>query len=121
MRLRAVMMAVRVGLSPTLRRVSRAPGSAAAATSQNAALEMSPGTVKSQACGTWPPISEIESPAWMVLTRNEASMRSVWSRVVAGWMTVVVPLANMPARSTALFTCALATGISYVIGLSVAG
>ena len=39
-------------------------------------------------------------------------MRSVWSRVSAGWMTVVLPSANMPASRTALFTWALATGMS---------
>ena len=51
MRLSTLRMAVRVGLSPTSLRSRREPGMAAAATSQKAALEMSPGTVKSQALG----------------------------------------------------------------------
>ena len=111
-RLRTLRIAVRVGLRPTSLISKREPGRAAAATSQKAALEMSPGTVKSQACGVWPPSSEIALPSWRVWMPNEASMRSVWSRVSAGWMTVVVPSAKSPASSTALFTWALATGMS---------
>ena len=49
MRRRAEMRAVRVGFSPTLRRVSFAPGKPAARTIQNAAEEKSPGTSNSVA------------------------------------------------------------------------
>ena len=38
------------------------------------------------------------------------SMRSVWSRVGTGSITLVIPAVLSPASSTALFTCALATG-----------
>ena len=41
-----------------------------------------------------------------------ASMRSVWSRVASASITVVTPGALRPARSTADFTCAEATGVS---------
>ena len=47
MRTRMSMMPERVGFNPTFWTVRRAPGCTEAATSQNAALEMSPGTVKS--------------------------------------------------------------------------
>ena len=47
-------------------------------------------------------------------------MRSVWSRLCVGSVTLVLPLANMPASSTALFTCALATGLSVMDRLQVA-
>jgi hypothetical protein len=86
--------------------------SAAAATSQKAAEEISPGTVKSQDSGIWPPGMVILLPSVRMETRKLVSMRSVWSLVVDGWITVVIPSANMPARSTALFTWAEATGIS---------
>ena len=39
-------------------------------------------------------------------------MRSVWSRLGCGSVTVVGSAAASPARSTHDFTCALATGIS---------
>ena len=45
-------------------------------------------------------------------------MRSVWSRLGLGSPTVVSPSACSPASRTAVFTCALATGSSYVIPCS---
>lgn len=44
------------------------------------------------------------------LRTEEASMRSVWSRVGTGSITVVAPGVFNPASSTADFTCADATG-----------
>ena len=49
------MMPLRVGFRPTSFTSSREPGCAADATSQKAALEISPGTVKSIDSGTCPP------------------------------------------------------------------
>ena len=43
-------------------------------------------------------------------------MRSVWSRVATGSITLVMPGVLRPASSTALLTCALATGRRYSIG-----
>ena len=45
-------------------------------------------------------------------------MRSVWSRVSAGWTAVVTPSQNMPASSTALFTWALGTSGAKSMGRS---
>ena len=44
------------------------------------------------------------------------SMRSVWSRVASGSITVVSPAVLRPASRMALFTCAEATGRRYSIG-----
>ncbi len=112
MRERTLRIAVRVGLRPTSVMRSREPGIAAAATSQNAAEEISPGTAKSHDSGICPPGREMLLPLIRVETRKAASIRSVWSRVAEGWTTTVVPSEKSPARSTALFTCAEATGIS---------
>jgi len=49
--------AVRVGFSPTFATTASAPGTAAAAASKNAALEASPGTSRSVACGVCGPVS----------------------------------------------------------------
>ena len=43
-------------------------------------------------------------------------MRSVWSRVASGSITVVSPAVLRPASRMALFTCAEATGRRYSIG-----
>ena len=112
MRCNTGMMPQRVGLSPTVRSVSSLPGTMLAATSQNAALEMSPGMVMSLAAMSTGPVTAMSSPS----SETEQGMpkcanrRSVWSRVTAGWCTRVVPRVSMPASSTALFTCALAIG-----------
>ena len=44
------------------------------------------------------------------------SMRSVWSRVASGSITVVSPAVLRPASRMQLFTCAEATGSVYSIG-----
>ena len=85
-----------------------------AATSQKAALEISPGTVMSLFCGTTGPSTAMSRPSsdtvqGMLKCSNS---RSVWSRVMAGWCTEVRPSASIPASSTALFTWALAMGRS---------
>ncbi|MNW22308.1 hypothetical protein D3C71_2237130 [compost metagenome] len=56
----------------------------------------------------------VRTPAASVSTESSAPnpriMRSVWSRVITGSMTVVMPGALRPAKSTADFTWADATG-----------
>ena len=76
-----VEQAVRVGLSPTSSISTREPGSAAAATSQNAADEKSPGTVSVRARSRWPPATDTVSPSTATRPPNAGSARSVWSRV----------------------------------------
>lgn len=83
-----------------------------AATTRNAALETSEGTVMFVPCNCAPPITVAERPSRSTGTPNCGSIRSVWSRLGAGSVTVVEPSACSPARSTAVFTWALATGIS---------
>ena len=48
-------------------------------------------------------------------------MRSVWSRVATGSITVVVPATLRPAKRSADFTCAEATGRRYSIGIGMSG
>ena len=76
----------------------------------NAADERSPGTVMS--CASSAPARDrlTSAPARRTATPAPASIRSVWSRLGAGSVTVVVPSAARPAMSTHDFTCALATG-----------
>ncbi len=104
MRISTSMMPVRVGLRPTFLIRRREPGWAAAATSQKAALEISPGTLKSRDssdCHTFQRHPAFLGTAVAIradfsscsLTRKYSSIRSVWSRLTDGSMTVVVPLA----------------------------
>ena len=104
------MTAFRVLFSPTWRNVRRDPGRLAAATIQKAAEEISAGTVKSWATGRAGPQVPTVSPSTVQGTPKWRNRRSVWSRVTAGWRTVVVPSANMPANRMALLTWALAMG-----------
>ena len=105
---------MRRGFRPTSWIVRSLPGTRAAAASSGAADEKSPGTSTSP--------SRSEPAGWTVIevgprrtgTPAPSSMSSVWSRVGAGSTTVVWPPALIPASSTADFTCALATGSSYV-------
>ena len=53
------------------------------------------------------------SPSSTTCTPIERNISSVWSRETAGCSSVVSPSANSPARSSALFTCADATGMRY--------
>ena len=54
--------------------------------------------------------SRTRGPSVSICTPKPRSMRSVWSRVGAGSVTVVMPSAYRPASRIADFTCALATG-----------
>ena len=87
-------------------------GNTSAATTRKAALEASPGTRTVVPRSGVPPMTLAESPSRSTGTPKAASMRSVWSRLAAGSRTVVRPSACRPASSTAVFTCALATGRS---------
>ena len=105
-------MPARVGFTPTPRTWTSASGCATAATSQNAAELMSPGTSTStafNACG----LIETVRPSVTTSAPIAESMRSVWSRDAAGWWSTVRPSARSPARSRADFTWALATGSAY--------
>ena len=111
-------MPVRLGLRPTFSTVSSAPGVMAPATSQKAAELMSPGTTtcwpRRQAPGTtvtsvWP------GPPTVSSAPKARSMRSLWSRLWAGSITVVGPVAVRPASRMALFTWAEATGVRIVV------
>ncbi len=106
---------VRVGFISTLRMVTSEPGTRSAATSGKAVEDGSPGTSI-----TWPvslprPSRRIvRTPSASVSTVRFApkpcSIFSVWSRVITGSMTVVMPGVLRPARRTADFTCAEAIG-----------
>ena len=90
------------------------PGTSVAATMKKAAEEGSPGTVTSQGFNSASPwmamtVSPFSTPTSR-LAPKPASIRSVWSRVGTGSITRVMPGVLRPASSTALFTCALATG-----------
>ena len=82
MRLSTLRMAVRVGLRPTSLMSRREPGRAAAATSQKAALEMSPGTVKSQACGD---LAAVDGDGVALVAGADAERREHALGVVAGF------------------------------------
>ena len=109
---------MRLGLRPTFSTVSSAPGVMAAATSQKAAELMSPGTTT-----LWPrrrlPGVTITSvrpgPPTSSWAPKAPNMRSLWSRLWAGSITVVGPSAVRPARRMALFTWAEATGVRIVV------
>ena len=102
--------AVRVGFSPTPSMATSESGTAAAAAAQKAAAEGSPGTARARGPSGEPPTTATAPSSWFTGTPNAASARSVWSRVGAFSRTRVVPAACSPASSTALLTCALATG-----------
>ena len=113
------MTARRVGLTPTPRSVSSASGWMAAATSQNAADETSPGTRSLTALTDIPPSRLIATgpPAPPVAsvttgTPRARNIRSVWSRVATASRTVVRPSARSPASRIADLTWALGTGVA---------
>ena len=56
------------------------------------------------------------SPSTRTSPPNAVSIRSVWSRLRTGSTTLTGPDAESPARSTADFTCALATGETWRMG-----
>ena len=92
------------------------PGRMAAATTAKAADEGSPGTTRSRPLSSGQPTTVMRLPPPSA-RRHAAtsapkwrSMRSVWSRVGSGSITVVSPAVLRPASRMALFTCAEATG-----------
>ena len=80
-----------------------------AATTQNAADDGSPGTSKSKGRGAPAVTRTARSSTRVIGAPSAASIRSLWSRLGAGSEISVVPSACSPARSSAVFTCALAT------------
>ena len=103
---------MRVQLTPTSSSTSREPGTSSAAAAWNAIEEGSPGTwmssTSSSSCGctvTVAPSRSTRAPAWR-------SIRSVWSRVGAGSVTLVAPDASRPANRTHDLTCPEAIGMS---------
>ena len=87
-------------------------GRKTAAQARNAAEEGSPGTSTSLAWGRAGPVTlAVQEPA-VVATPYSGSMSSVWLRLGAGSLTVVVPEAYMPASSTAVLSWADAMGAS---------
>ena len=99
----------RVGLMPTPESLISALGCIAPATSQNAAPLMSPGTEMSTGCSSERATVTL-SPFTSIFAPIADIMRSVWSRDIAGCLTVVSPSAWMPAMSRLDFTWADATG-----------
>ena len=115
-RIRRSTMARRVGFVPTPRSVRSASGWMAAATSQKAAADGSPGTCSSIAATAEPPSISTTAPVAPSIQLRTAmprarSMRSVWSRVATASWTLVVPLALSPASRIADFTWADGTGV----------
>ena len=105
--------AVRVGESRTPSSRTSESGRTSAATTRKAALEASPGTSTVVPRRLWPPTTLAASPSRSSLAPKAGSMRSVWSRLGIGSRTLVRPSACRPASSSAVFTCALATGSSW--------
>ena len=108
---------IRVGFISTFSITMSDPGTTNAATSAKAAEEGSPGTAMVRPVSLpWPSMKMWRTPCSSVSTERLApkpfSIFSVWSRVITGSMTVVMPGALRPASSTADFTWALGTGRS---------
>ena len=68
-------------------------------------------------CMALGPVTDAVSSPAVVFTPYSGSMSSVWLRDTDGSVMVVVPLAQMPASSTAVLSCAEAIGDSYVMAL----
>ncbi len=93
---------------PTLRMVMSLPGTMSAATIGKAADEGSPGT--SMICGrnSASPVMVMMRPSGdgsvRICAPKPASMRSLWSRVATGSITLVSPGVFSPASNIADFT-----------------
>ena len=110
---------VRVGFSPTSSISTRDPGSAAAATSQNAADEKSPGTGERPAVQALAAGDRHRQPVDADRARRTPPAPARCGRgSAAGSATLVVPSACSPARSTALLTCALGTSGRWAMACS---
>ncbi len=114
MRISTSTKAIRVGLSARPSTTSSEPGVIAAATTQNAADDGSPGTENSSGPGAPAVTRTARSSTRTTGAPRAPSMRSVWSRLAAGSAISVVPVACSPARIRAVFTCALATAREWV-------
>ena len=100
---------MRPGFRPTPGHRTRQPGRDAARARKNAAEPRSPGT-RNPNGSSGPGCTVTSAPFNTTSTPHMRSIRSVWSRVGIGSMTVVRSAAASPARRIADFTCALATG-----------
>ena len=103
-------MPSRVGLTPTPVKRSSLFGTNNAATIQNAADEISPGTLIVVPVNAVFGVTIMSWPSRVTATPNFCNIRSVWSRVASGSVITVSPSACKPAKINALFTCADATG-----------
>ena len=94
--------------------VTSEPGTISAAAARNAAELGSPGTFTSRPASSPSPLIEMARTPWRLVAVSWApkwlSMRSVWSRVASGSITVVSPAACRPAISTADLICAEGDG-----------
>ena len=95
------MIPVRVGFRPTSATVTSEPASAEAATSQNAADEISPGTVSVRPTSRWPPASDTTINARDGRTEQSQRPLRMVSRLTGSW-TRVTPSACRPASRTEL-------------------
>ena len=80
---------------------------------KKAAEEKSPGTLSRWFVNCAGGCSVVRKPSMSRRTPQFCSIRSLWSRLTAGAMTVVAASAYSAANRIADFTCALATGIRY--------
>ena len=110
--------AARVGFIPSASSTRFESSNSREAHRKKAAEDISPGTVASMALSFCPPTIESRSPLRSSLAPNARSACSEWSRVRTCSAIDVVPLACNPANSTAVFTCALAIGVSKSIAVS---
>ena len=103
-------MPVRVSLMPTFSRRIWLLGTIKPATNQKAALEISPGTVTSQAWKLWGPRKRISLPFTLIRPPNCWIISSVWFRVSSFSRMTDSPSACIAAKRRADLTCAEATG-----------
>ena len=106
---------MRVGFISTFSMMMSEPGTISAATSGKPAEDGSPGTAMVWPVSLpWPSMKMWRTPCSSVSTSRLApkpfSIFSVWSRVITGSITVVMPGVLRPASSTADLTCAEAIG-----------
>ena len=101
---------VRRGFTPTSGIRISDPGTIAAPAIQNAAALASPGADTSKGRSAAPGRTVILGPSTSISAPIAASIRSVWSRDGPGSSIVLAPSARSAASSTALLTCADATG-----------
>ena len=107
---------MRVGLTKIRVKTNSELGTNAAEAAKNAAVDGSPGTVKSKGERGEVILETVAaSPSVERFAPSPDNIFSVWSRDKIGSVTDVSPLAPSPAKRTADFTWALATGDLYRI------